>query len=184
MGAAAPSASAGVSQRASALDTTCASTPTADAGRTSNPPVRAAKTHRVVSASNSPSTNATDPPSMPPPEGATLLTLGAANRSTKTFTPTAGVPTRTATNLESEPASSEYWVAPREYWVSSQRLKNKTDSCGACEPPSVAGGDANAFKGACVASTAPPVVHVDPSWVPAATVRVPRTVAGVWHSNR
>ena len=93
IGAAAPSTSAGVSQRMSAPLTTSATTPTADAGRTSKPPAREANTHDVVTSSKSkspPNTYVTDPPSMPPPPDATLRTFGVANRSTNACTPPPG----------------------------------------------------------------------------------------------
>ena len=73
--------------------TTSATTPTADAGRTSKPCSRGAKTHDAELKSKSkspPNTYVTDPPSMPPPPDATLRTFGVANRSTNACTPPPG----------------------------------------------------------------------------------------------
>ena len=98
--------------------TTSAATLTADAGRTSKPCERDAKTHdaELKSSKSPPNTYASDPPSMPPPKDATLRTFGAANRSTNACTPPRlskeradacrEWSIRTATKRESEPAST------------------------------------------------------------------------------
>ena len=98
--------------------TTSAATLTADAGRTSKPCERDAKTHdaELKSSKSPPKTYASDPPSMPPPKDATLRTFGAANRSTNAYTPGSSKERadgcrewsiRTAAKRESEPASTK-----------------------------------------------------------------------------